>query len=310
MKSIMYHYVRPFDPAYPHFKNLHIDDFRKQLDFFEKNYGFLSKNEFMDCLQSGVPKKGVILTFDDGLYCHYDFVFKELEKRGLWGIFYIPTQPYVEFKMLDVHRVHILLGKFESKQVFTSLNELIDNSLLDKRKLKEFKELTYTTQINDEYSLIVKRILNYFISYEHREKILNDLMSVFFPNENEILKGYYLSKEQIIEMHQKGMVIGSHTINHPVMSRLNYDDQIIQIEESFNFLENVVKEFRHKTFCYPYGGFHSFNNDTVDILNKNKCAYSFNVEQRDIGIRDLVEFKQSLPRYDCNQFKYGQVRTN
>ena len=135
MKSVMYHYVRPYNPEYPNFKNLHIDDFQKQLDYFENCYGFISKEEFINCLQTGVPKKGVVLTFDDGLSCHYDFVFKELEKRGLWGVFYISTQPYVEFKMLDVHRIHILLGKFQSKYVFTHLTKLVDDSLFEKEKL-------------------------------------------------------------------------------------------------------------------------------------------------------------------------------
>ena len=56
--------------------------------------------------------------------------------------------------------------------------------------------------MNDDYSLIFKRILNYYISYEYREKVLDKLMKKFVPNEKEILQSYYLTKKQIIEMHQ------------------------------------------------------------------------------------------------------------
>jgi peptidoglycan/xylan/chitin deacetylase (PgdA/CDA1 family) len=308
MKAIMYHYVRPFNLEYPNLKNLHIDDFRKQLDYFQDEYGFVSKEEFVNSFKTGKPIDGVILTFDDGLSCHYEYVYTELKKRGLWGIFYIPTQPYVESKILDVHRTHLLLGKHESKTVFEFLDKRINNSLFDHSKLDEFRELTYKTQENDQYTLLVKRILNYFISYEHREKVMNLLMEEFICNEKEILESYYLTENQILEMHENNMIIGSHTINHPVMSRLSFEEQSVQVKNSFNFLEGIIGKFHHKTFCYPYGGFHSFTDETEKILSKENCLYSFNVEQRDIENIDLKSRPQALPRYDCNQFPFGQVR--
>ena len=44
MKAVMYHYVRPFDKAYPYFKNLHFDDFKLQLDYFKKILDLSVKN--------------------------------------------------------------------------------------------------------------------------------------------------------------------------------------------------------------------------------------------------------------------------
>ena len=308
MKAIMYHYVRPFNQEYPNFNNLHIDDFIKQLDFFEKEYGFVSQEEFLNCFKTGYPTKGVVLTFDDGLNCHYHHVFKELKKRNLWGIFYIPTQPYTEGNLIDVHRTHLLLGKHDSKKIFSFLDEIINDSLFDKSKIDEFKKFTYKTQENDRYTLLVKQILNYFIAYEYREGLINKLMEEFIPNEKEISKSFYLTPSQIKEMHNAGMIIGSHSVNHPVMSRLNENEQEFQIVESFNYLEEIVKKFHHKTFCYPYGGFHSFTNETEKLLKKKGCMYSFNVEHRDIEKDDFTKKSQALPRYDCNQFKFGQVR--
>ena len=85
MKAIMYHYVQEFNKNLPRLKFLHIDNFRKQLDFFESHYGFVSKKDFLDSLKTGEVNKGVILTFDDGLKCHFDYVYKELIERNLWG---------------------------------------------------------------------------------------------------------------------------------------------------------------------------------------------------------------------------------
>ena len=302
MKAIMYHYVRPYDDNFPNLKILNFDNFRKQLDYFESEYGFVNKENFANSFSSGEETKGVILTFDDGFYCHYNFVFEELIKRDLWGIFYIPTQPFTENKMLDVHRIHVLLSKFDSKTIFKFLKFNIDDSMFDKTKLIEFKNNTYSLQKNDEYTLMIKRILNYYILYKHRTNVIDILMEKFIPNENEIFEKFYVTSEQILEMHNSGMIIGSHSVNHPVMSRLNLKDQVFQIKNSFNFLKDIVKSFHQKTFCYPYGGFHSFNAQTEKILSKENCLYSFNVEPRDIEVDDLKLRPQALPRYDCNHF--------
>ena len=116
------------------------------------------------------------------------------------------------------------------------IDKKIDKKMFDESRIDEFKSKTYLTQKNDDYSLIFKRILNYYISYEYREKVLDKLMKKFVPNEKEILQSYYLTKKQIIEMHNAGMIIGSHTVNHPVMSRLNFQEQEFQIKKSFDHL--------------------------------------------------------------------------
>lgn len=308
MKAVMYHYIKPFDSEYPYFKNLDIDDFRKQLDYFQTKFGFVSKKDFINCLKTGKAVEGVILTFDDGLNCHYEYAYKELKKRGLWGIFYVPTQPYTESKIIDVHRIHLILGKHESKSVFKFLDEKINDSMFDQNKLKEFQAYTYKTQKNDQYTLLVKRILNYFVSYRHRENLIDSLMKEFITNEKEILKSYYLTNNQILEMHENKMIIGSHTVNHPVMSRLCLDDQLYQIRYSFEYLESIIGKNYHKTFCFPYGGFHSFTDQTKTILTEQGCLFSFNVEHRDIKSEDLTLNPQALPRYDCNHFPFGQVK--
>jgi len=308
MKAIMYHYVRPFDEAFPNLNHLHIDDFSRQLDYFHEEFGFVSQGDFLNSIKTGEKAEGVVLTFDDGLSCHYDHVFPELKKRDLWGVFYIPTQPYAEEKIIDVHRIHLLLGRNDPKNVAAYLESMLEDSFLDKGKMEEFERFTYGRQVNDQYTLRVKRILNYFIAYTHREGILDQLMSRFVPNEHEVLKNFYLTSDQITEMHEAGMIIGSHTVNHPVMSRLSEHEQELQVIQSFDYLKGVVKEFHHKTFCYPYGGFHSFTNYTEKLLKEQGCLYSFNVEQRDIETKDILQRPQALPRYDCNQFKYGQVR--
>lgn len=308
MKAIMYHYVRPYNPSYHNLKHLDINDFKLQLDYFENEFGFLSKNEFAESLQTGRKASGIILTFDDALSCHYDHVLPELIRRGLWGIFYIPTKYYVKASLLDVHKIHILLGKYESKEIYNKLRTLTNESQFDSNHIDEFRKLTYQTQDNDNYTLLVKRTLNYFIDYKYKALVLDGLMDYFLDDRAKEEEQFYLNKDQLLEMEEQGMMIGSHTETHPVLSRLSKKEQFREINNSFLYLERIGLRMPTKTFCYPYGGFHSFNSDTEDILNQIGVDFSFNVEQRDINSSDLAERKQALPRYDCDQFEHGQVR--
>ena len=50
MKAIMYHYVRPKDKRFPGLYRLDIESFKKQLDFFDSNFGFIDRKCFVDAV--------------------------------------------------------------------------------------------------------------------------------------------------------------------------------------------------------------------------------------------------------------------
>lgn len=75
---------------------------------------------------------------------------------------------------------------------------------------------------------------------------------------------------------------------------------MVFLEQNFNL--------KLKTFCFPYGGKYSYTDETLAILNQEKVLFSFDVNSQDIMLNDLKNNIQKLPRYDCNEFPYGQVR--
>lgn len=75
----------------------------------------------------------------------------------------------------------------------------------------------------------------------------------------------FLSFEQIREMSQNPLcTISAHTISHPRLNTLSYDEQKKEITESIKQLEQITgKRIEH--FAYPHGG---FNGDTLAILKE------------------------------------------
>ena len=310
MKAVMYHYVRPEPEALPHFKYLHIEDFRLQLDYFAENYGFARHEDVLAAVEGAPLPKGILLTFDDGVKSHYQWVLPELLKRNIAGFFYVSTYPLMQGSLLPVHRVHLLLGRHDADIVASKLRSMIVDEMIDAEKQEEFEKITYLYQQNPQSVNFVKRMLNYFLAYEHRGPVLDALMAHFFGDEEaELAASFYMGPEELKALHEAGMVVGSHSVNHPVMSRLSREEQEREIADSFAWLEKVLGPLQPRTFCYPYGGSSTFTEETERLLSRHNVAFSFAVEPRDITAEDLRQRPQALPRYDCNMFPHGQCRT-
>jgi peptidoglycan/xylan/chitin deacetylase (PgdA/CDA1 family) len=307
MKAIMYHYVRKYNKAFPNFRFLDFDNFRQQLDFFDRAYGFVTTDEWARYLTDGsMPSIDgkVLLTFDDAVSCHFHYVFPELRSRNLWGIFYVPTAPYTDGRILDVHRIHLLCGAFEGRCLLEYALTIVSEDMISREKREEFNKKTYINQLNYEGVSEFKRILNYLVDYRYRSEIIDAIAKRFgFHFEAST---FYITTDQIAEMAANNMLIGSHTKSHPVMSKLSAYEQSVEIGSSFDFLSSICK-LPLRTYCHPYGGFHSFNDDTVRLLSDYGVDFSFNVESREINSHDKLQSIQCLPRFDCNQFQFGSA---
>lgn len=306
MKAIMYHYVREFNANMPDFRYLDRLNFARQLDFFS-HQGFCSRSDWGKNISTSaadyLPNQ-IMLTFDDGTRCHFDFVLQELRKRKLWAHFYIPAQPYITGEMLVVHKIHLLCGSVEISKLMALLTHFLDKQMIQEKKYDEFMRESYQNQIEVPKIIEFKRILNYFCLDEWRNYLVDRIseeIGFSFPG-----REFYMSPQQIKKLASFGNIIGSHTVTHPVMSKLDKDSQLREINQSFEYLESIVDQ-DIITYCHPYGGSHTFNQDTVELLESRGVNYSFSVEARDIKPGDLISLSHYLPRYDCNVFPFGKV---
>lgn len=308
MKAIMYHYVQKYNPKLPYFSFLDVSDFRKQLDYFEKNFGFIDAkdwNRFINGHCSYECNNKVLLTFDDGLKCHFKFVFDELNKRNIWGIFYISTDVIDNNKILDVHKIHILTGQIDKFELLTTIKSLVTENMIPDYKIRDFRENTYLKHDDSNALKEFKRILNYYVDYNHRDWLISKIAEIFNVDFNNY-QDYYLNASDIAKMSKSGMLFGAHTKSHPLMSKLDKSKQELEIIESKNRVLSLTNQ-NNASYCHPYGGFHSFNKDTIDLLNRHDIEFSFNVESRDIIQHDINNYLHSLPRYDCNEFPHGKI---
>ena len=142
MEVVTYHYVRKYDKKLKYFRFLEFKNFKKQLDYFSKKKIFITKDIFEKLIKKKIkpPKNSILLTFDDGIVDHYKYVYKELKKRNIFGIFFISTQPLEKKKFLNVHKIHLLIGKIKGNILLKQLNFLIKPYMIDTKKKKFLKK--------------------------------------------------------------------------------------------------------------------------------------------------------------------------
>ena len=291
----MYHYVRNKNKMFPYYNILTKSDFRTQLKDFSK-VGFISNyNELF------FNSNKYLLTFDDGFKDHI-YAAELLKKYNATGLFFIPTLPLKNKDILDVHKTHLITGKIKGSEILNELKKyLIENKIknyFSNNEKKRYK-IAYNHQDDSSHKKEFKKIMNYYGDIKLKHKILNYLLNKF--NINIKSKDYYLNKKEIKYISSLGMIIGSHSESHTLLSRLSYKKQYLEIKKSKVFLENIINK-KVDIFCYPYGKKISYNKNTINILKKLKFKLAYSVEYKDITNKDIGYRPLELPRYDCNLF--------
>ncbi|MFP9193840.1 polysaccharide deacetylase family protein [Natrialbaceae archaeon A-CW1-1] len=303
----MYHYVRPPVDAPPFgYYHLALSDFREQLDYFEATYTIPDRETALEALSGSrsLPEDSLILTFDDGLRDHVEWVLPELTKRGLWGMFFVPAGPYLHNQVLDVHRVHTLLGRFDSDRLVDVLGDILDASL-DRPLTRSDSGSLYGNR--DEVDTIsrFKQLINDELSRTERDDVLTALEHRVFESHPVDPAEVYMSQGDLQTLVDEGMLLGGHSASHRILARLDESEQRREIERSFDFLTRTVGDQPLRTFAYPYGTDTTYSSETLTCLEEAGCEVAFTTVSNAITPSDIAQRNLRLPRRDCTEFKHG-----
>ena len=307
MNTLMYHYVRPGMESPPYgYYHLPLESFRRQLDHLQEEYDLVSRERFFEFVREGrePPEDAAVLTFDDGVADHHRWVLPELEKRGLWGIFFIPTAPLVDGRPLPVHRIHTLAGAVPGDRLVETLVSLLrEEGVLDADA--EESEDMYAGRETPEQVRTFKRILNQEVSYAALDDVLDRLEAAFPDADVGVdVEEYYLTVDQVADLHDAGMTVGAHSISHRILPRLPYAEQRAEIVDSKEFLESVIDE-PVRAFAYPYGTEGTFSEETVRIVDQEGFDVAFTTVARAATAEEFSDRPLRLPRFDCTEFPHG-----
>lgn len=126
--------------------------------------------------------------------------------------------------------------------------------------------------------------------------------ATIFAYISDLNKKDFLTDEQLKELDKNGVAIECHSLTHPELSKLSYDKQALELEDSKRYLENVLRR-KVNYFAYPYG---DYNRDTTTALDKLGYRMALNtVEGRAEKANGIYAQRRNAVygRYNLEDFK-------
>ena len=301
---IMYHYVRDVkNTAFPEIKARNIKEFENQVRYVCKHYNIISIDELLSAINHNeqLPPNPALLTFDDGYVDHYTNVLPLLIKYNISGCFYPSGRAIDDKIVLDVNKIHFILASVKDLRLLKS--ELF-------RLMDEYRN-EYNLESNENYYnalhkpnaydcgniIFIKRLLQRELPVDLRVKIVGSLFEKYVTSDergfSEVL---YMNKEQLSEMLNYKMHIGSHGYDHNWLDTLSENEQKNEIIKSLAFLKHIGVQRDLWTICYPYG---SYASETLHIVTKLGGQIGFVVQGKKADLS--MHNRLLLPRLDTNQ---------
>ena len=301
VEIIMYHYVRELpNTRYPDIRGLLLSHFREQLMFLLKQgRNFVSADQVLEAAHGGtaLPKRSVLLTFDDGYLDHYTNVFPVLDSMGIPAFFSMPGKIIREKSLLDVNRIHFILASQPVEKILPMTYELLDyyrGKEFDIPSNKElYDKLAVANRFDTKDTIFLKRLLQVELPEQLRNLITGRLFSecVGVP-EKQFVDELYMSLDQVKTMSRHGMSWGIHGYEHCWMNRLAQPELEKDLSMALDVFDGIVPK-NGWWCCYPYG---SCSKEVIRCANRFGAAGGFTTEVRvaDLEKDDIFE----LPRLD------------
>lgn len=292
-RNYFFHYIRKYNKSFPYFNFLHEKNFIKIIKNYKQK--LIKKDENIKKIYH---KEKYIFSFDDSLKDHV-FATNELEKNNILGQFFINTSPIIDKQILNVHKLHLLFGKYKSGELIKTISKHKDFNLKN-IKIPIYKKYQLENSLDKDHTIKLK--LKIFLNENKNVLLVNKIFNFFFSRsqQKKILKEFYLNEDDIINIDKKGMIIGGHSHSHKRLSNLPNIDQTKEIKKNIFYLSKMLKK-KIEYFASPYGDKNSFNKNTLKILKKN-VAYHFTTESK-----DKKKTNYEIPRINCNQLKGGNI---
>jgi peptidoglycan/xylan/chitin deacetylase (PgdA/CDA1 family) len=280
----------------PHLKHLlnirDIATFSADLDFFMKHFRPVDAHELWKEVREGssLSHPSFHLSFDDGLKECVTIIAPILKSRGIPATFFINTGFIGNQDIFYRFKASLLIGKTisASKPTLTTIHSVLDKSLVPGGDLK-------------------KRLLS--VTYANKE-VLEEVASVIDLNFREYAgsQEIYMNEEDIHHLLEQGFSVGAHSIDHPLFSKVPFDEQVRQTIQSMEYLRDRF-QVSHALFSFPF----SDNEVTAAFYHRihqpdGMVDLSFGISglKKDIVPTHLHRIPMETGRYSAGQIVTGE----
>ena len=259
---LTYHSVVPDQApveSYEYRNAVSVSEFEKQVGLLKKIFKVISLDQAFNLLTSGnMTENYAVITFDDGYKNNYDYAFPVLKKHEVSAAFFITTSLIENKNCLWTDWVTYLFLKTRQQKVIITDDE---------------QNFEFHLQTVDDRIKASERLRKWMksLSREKADQILEQLKVQTkvdtHPVEEDAQRYAFMNWNQVKEMAEQGMEIGSHTHSHSLLTMLNEE----QVEQELTISKRLIEEHTGRTcqfFTYPNGQLRDFKDVHIGLLKK------------------------------------------
>jgi len=269
VKLLAYHSIKDsdFDPL-----NMSVspEHFERQIRLIKKYYTPVGIDEVMKIVRTGKTdkKNAIAVTFDDGYSDNFYEAFPILRK------YEIPAAIFITVSAVENN--HPLWF-----DMITECFRSADRKYID---LGEFGLNKYSLSTLSERKNAVREVVEAakMFSSSARNKLINHLHDNLNPDGGS-LTGLMLDWNKISHMYEHGIIFGTHTMNHPVLTSVSISEAEKEIMDSKRILEErtgITVDY----FAYPNGHRNDYNGYIKHLIKKNRFSAAFTLNNESDNI--------------------------
>jgi glycosyltransferase involved in cell wall biosynthesis/peptidoglycan/xylan/chitin deacetylase (PgdA/CDA1 family) len=292
---LIYHRVQDGEQD-PQALSVYPGKFDAQIRYLKSRFSIISLREMVRKISAGEPAENhLAITFDDGYADNLYHAKPILEKYEVPATFFITAAmigSLQEFWWDELERI-FLTGSHSLKPLTVEIDG------------KEHSwDIPGGKSPHDVYKEI-HRLLKY-MPFEKREKIMDGLFSWAGLDRKQGRDSHrVLNRQEILELSKGNLVeIGSHTLNHPVLSVETPGTQWREIDGSRIILEQLTGK-KIVSFSYPFGQKTDISPDTIRIVKQS--GYMCGISNIQGNIDDKTDVYM-IPRRIVRNWEYNELR--
>jgi peptidoglycan/xylan/chitin deacetylase (PgdA/CDA1 family) len=274
--------------------SVNADQFNEQIAYLKEHLTLVTLEEALAFIdgkaKDRTPRSRVLITFDDGYMDNFETAFPILRSHGAQGVFFLTTDMVGSCRVPWWDEIAYVIKTARQRQ-FT---------------------LHYPSDLavdidQDGVSISLRNVVKSYYGPENTDpaRFIRELKEAAQGDEPPTSLRRFLNWEEAKEMLEGGMAIGSHTIDHPILSRLGREEQRRELAQSRAVLKDRLG-MNAEALAYPFGVEDSFSDQTMEVAaetgyraafsfyggtNKRGLTRPFNVKRVSIGYQSWLRFK-------------------
>jgi peptidoglycan/xylan/chitin deacetylase (PgdA/CDA1 family) len=219
-----------------------LSEFTEQMSLLARTMTPITPSAFDDWLHNGspLPDNSVLITFDDGYRNNLTHAAGVLRKFGIPAVIFAVVGCIGTDRLLWPTEIYRSILLWPSAVV-----PLPDESTIAIPPNDGEKRITLATWVREFCKVLSEESKNFYLS-----RLREAALPALEPSEMEMFR--FLSWEELCKLHRMGFEVGSHTMEHCVLTRIYAYRLRRELEESRQQIERRL-ETSCLSFCYPNG---------------------------------------------------------